>query len=85
MDNRDHDETDDSGTPEGKESAHTQPQHGLTGSEGYEPRLGEFTLEETFGSVTPLRRPEDLVELSRLAKEEKAARTLAESDEFSRE
>lgn len=38
----------------------------------------EFTLEETFGSVTPLQRPEDFEELSRLAKDEKAARTVRE-------
>jgi AbrB family looped-hinge helix DNA binding protein len=38
----------------------------------------EFTLEETFGSVTPLHRPEDIEELIRLAKDEKAARTVRE-------
>jgi AbrB family looped-hinge helix DNA binding protein len=38
----------------------------------------EFTLEETFGSVTPLHRPEDFEELSRLAKDEKAARSVRE-------
>ncbi|MGH2617682.1 MAG: AbrB/MazE/SpoVT family DNA-binding domain-containing protein [Thermomicrobiales bacterium] len=38
----------------------------------------EFTLEETFGSVTPIQRPEDFAELSRAAKEEKVERTLRE-------
>ncbi len=32
----------------------------------------EMTLEETFGSVTPLNRPEDFEELIRIAKEERA-------------
>jgi len=36
----------------------------------------ELTLEETFGSVTPLNRPEDFEALSRQAKEEKADRTV---------
>ena len=38
----------------------------------------EMTLEETFGSVTPLNRPEDFKELSRIAKDEKAQRTIEE-------
>lgn len=38
----------------------------------------ELTLEEVFGSVEPLRRPEDWEERSRIAKEEKAERTLRE-------
>jgi antitoxin PrlF len=41
----------------------------------------EFTLEQVLGSVTPLRQPEDLDELSRIAKEEKVQRTLRELDE----
>ena len=45
--------------------------------------LREFTLEETFGSVKPLQMSEDFEELSRLAKEEKVARSLAEMDEQS--
>jgi hypothetical protein len=85
MDDRDHDETAASGTLDAMEPSHTQSEHGLTGPDGHKPRRREFTLEEAFGSVTPLRRPEDLMELSRLAKEEKVARTLAELDEQSRE
>jgi antitoxin PrlF len=38
----------------------------------------EFTLEQVFGSVTPLQRPEDFDELSRRAKDEKAKQTLRE-------
>jgi antitoxin PrlF len=38
----------------------------------------EFTLEQVFGSVTPLQRPEDFDELSRRAKDEKAKQTLQE-------
>ena len=38
----------------------------------------EFTLEQVFGSVTPLQRPEDFDELSRRAKDEKAMQTLRE-------
>ena len=36
----------------------------------------EFTLEQVFGSVTPIQRPEDFEALSRAAKEEKAQRTV---------
>jgi hypothetical protein len=36
-----------------------------------------FTLEQVFGSVTPLQRPEDFDELSRRAKDEKAQQTAA--------
>jgi AbrB family looped-hinge helix DNA binding protein len=38
----------------------------------------EFTLEETFGSVTPIQRPEDLEARSRSAKTEKVKRTVEE-------
>jgi antitoxin PrlF len=38
----------------------------------------EFTLEQVFGSVTPLHRPEDFDDLSRRAKDEKAKQTLRE-------
>jgi antitoxin PrlF len=38
----------------------------------------EFTLDQVFGSVTPIQRPEDFEELSRIAKEEKAERTYRE-------
>jgi len=38
----------------------------------------ELTLEQVFGSVTPLQRPEDFGERSRAAKEEKVKRTLQE-------
>jgi antitoxin PrlF len=38
----------------------------------------EFTLEQVFGSVTPLQRPEDFDELSRTAKDEKAKQTVRE-------
>lgn len=38
----------------------------------------EFTLEQVFGSVTPLQRPENFDELSRRAKDEKAKQTLRE-------
>lgn len=38
----------------------------------------ELTLEQVFGSVTPLQRPEDFDERSRAAKEEKVQRTLQE-------
>lgn len=41
----------------------------------------EYTLEQVLGSVAPLRQPEDLDELSRIAKEEKVQRTLQELDE----
>lgn len=41
----------------------------------------EFTLEQVFGSVTPIRHPEDFDELSRVAKEEKVQRSLQELDE----
>lgn len=41
----------------------------------------EFTLEQVFGSVTPIQRPEDFAELSRVAKEEKVERTLRELDQ----
>jgi bifunctional DNA-binding transcriptional regulator/antitoxin component of YhaV-PrlF toxin-antitoxin module len=37
-----------------------------------------FTLETLRGSVTPINRPEDFEELSRLAKEEKARETFRE-------
>jgi AbrB family looped-hinge helix DNA binding protein len=35
-----------------------------------------FTLESAFGSVKPLNTPEDFAELSRLAKEEHAAKVV---------
>jgi antitoxin PrlF len=38
----------------------------------------ELTLEQVFGSVTPINRPEDFEELSRIAKEEKAEQTIRE-------
>jgi antitoxin PrlF len=38
----------------------------------------EFTLEQVFGSVTPLQRPENFDELSRRAKDEKAKQTVRE-------
>jgi AbrB family looped-hinge helix DNA binding protein len=38
----------------------------------------ELTLEQVFGSVTQIDRPEDLEELSRIAKEEKAEQTIRE-------
>ena len=41
----------------------------------------EFTLEETFGSVQPIQRPEDFEERSRSAKEEKVERILREMRE----
>jgi AbrB family looped-hinge helix DNA binding protein len=41
----------------------------------------EFTVEQVLGSVTPLQQPEDLEELSRIAKEEKVQRSLRELDE----
>ena len=34
-----------------------------------------FTLESAYGSVMPLRRPEDFEDVSRAAKDEKAERT----------
>lgn len=43
--------------------------------------LVEFTVEQVLGSVMPLRQPEDLEELSRIAKEEKVQRSLRELDE----
>lgn len=36
----------------------------------------EFTVEETFGSVAPLNRPEDFESMIREVKEEKAERTV---------
>lgn len=36
----------------------------------------ELTLEETFGSVTPLNRPEDFETMIREVKEDKAQRTV---------
>jgi antitoxin PrlF len=36
----------------------------------------EFTLESAFGSVEPLNRPEDLEEISRLAKDEHVERAI---------
>jgi AbrB family looped-hinge helix DNA binding protein len=36
----------------------------------------EYTLESAFGSVTPITRPENFEQLSRIAKDEKAARTV---------
>ena len=36
----------------------------------------EYTLESAYGSVTPLTRPENFEQLSRIAKDEKAARTV---------
>jgi len=36
----------------------------------------EYTLESAYGSVKPLSRPENFKKLSRIAKEEKAARTV---------
>jgi AbrB family looped-hinge helix DNA binding protein len=41
----------------------------------------EFTLEQALGSVAPRRQPEDLEELSGIAKEEKVQRSLQELDE----
>lgn len=38
----------------------------------------EFTLEQVFGSVMPLQRPEDFNERSRAAKDEKVERTVLE-------
>ena len=38
----------------------------------------EFTLEQVFGSVVPLQRPEDFAERSRTAKEEKVEKTVRE-------
>lgn len=43
--------------------------------------LVEFTVEQVLGSVKPMRQPEDLEELSRIAKEEKVQRSLRELDE----
>jgi AbrB family looped-hinge helix DNA binding protein len=39
-----------------------------------------FTLETAFGSVKPLSKPEDFRELSRLAKEEHAAKVVGEME-----
>ncbi len=38
----------------------------------------EYTLEQVFGSVTPIQRPEDFAARSRSAKAEKVERTLRE-------
>lgn len=38
----------------------------------------ELTLEQVFGSVTPIQRPEDFDERSRTAKEEKTEQTIQE-------
>lgn len=39
-------------------------------------RPSKYTIETAFGSVPPRRHPEDIEELIRLAKEEKAERTI---------
>jgi AbrB family looped-hinge helix DNA binding protein len=41
----------------------------------------ELSLEHVFGSVTPIQRPEDFEERSRIAKDEKVERTLREMRE----
>ena len=48
--------------------------------EGNQVRLApvRFTLESVYGSVEPLNRPELFDEISLIAKEEKARRTIAE-------
>ena len=37
-----------------------------------------FTLESAYGSVKPSRRPENFKEIARIAKDEKAERTIRE-------
>lgn len=41
----------------------------------------EFTLESAFGSVEPRRKPEDIDEAIRIAKDEKSERTGRELDD----
>lgn len=43
--------------------------------------LAAFSLQSAYGSVKALRKPEDFEKLSRLAKEDKAQRMLAELKE----
>jgi hypothetical protein len=47
-------------------------------NEPAEVRRAEFTLETAFASVLPLERPLSHEEVSRIAKEEKAERTVRE-------
>ena len=40
-----------------------------------------MTLDEAYGAVTPLNRPEDFADLRRVAREERVARFLAKAEE----
>ncbi len=78
MHDRDNNEVDANGNLDWTESADSQCHDSMTEPAGHERRPREFTLEETVGSVTPMQRPEDPKELSRLAKVERVARILTE-------